>query len=37
MYDIVINFIEQLVPLLLPLIGMRMLFDLMRVLLFKDR
>lgn len=37
MYDIVINFIEQLVPLLLPLIGMRMLFDFMRVLIFKDR
>lgn len=37
MYDICINFIEQLVPLLLPLIGMRILFDFIRVILFKDR
>lgn len=37
MYDIVINFVEQIVPLILPLIGMRILFDFIRVLLFKDR
>ena len=34
MYDLVINFVEQIVPLILPLIGMRILFDFIRVLLF---
>lgn len=37
MYDICIDFVVGLVPLILPLIGFRILFDLIRLLLFKDR
>lgn len=37
MYDIVIDFICQLIPLIPVLFGIRVIFDYFRILIFNDR